>query len=225
MDLAHSHRRGHRHRVCSGTVVHRRLAVPSVSPARRRHAYGLYMLLVDLESAEAEGEARAAGYEGDTRRLPEALVPRWLPSSLLGRSAHPTFQGEGPLSSRVRAIVTAQFGAKEAGRASGPVFLLSVPSVFLLSFNPVSMFFLYGKGRRDGGGGDLLFVVLEVHNTPWDESRAYALKPKRIRKVGDEDATDRDGRVAGEVQKRYTASWDKDVRILRLHIQTSRALS
>ena len=122
------------HRVGVGTVVHERLAVPGTSPGRRRHEYGLYMLLVDLETVERE--AVANGDEPGVGRLPSALIPGWLATTLLGAARHPTFEGENEaLSRRIRKVLSVQFGAAEAARASS-VFLLCVPSVLGLSFNP-----------------------------------------------------------------------------------------
>lgn len=54
------------------------------------------------------------------------------------------------------------------------VMVLSQPRIFGLAFNPLSLFYLYNKD-------ELVGLVAEVHNTPWNERHRYfvPVEPKQ----------------------------------------------
>ncbi len=79
-------------------------------------------------------------------RLPWLIQPRW------------------------RRYLTAEEVVEQASlSAHDDVYVLTQPSLFGRSFNPVSFYFVVCNGDVQG-------IVAHVHNTPWNERHTYALK-------------------------------------------------
>ncbi len=138
--------------VAHGWVSHQRL-----SPAAHRFRYRLSMLHLDL------GEA------------PRLFRGRWLWSyqhpnlACVLRGDH--LRGGHPdLETAVRDEIQRQ--AEE--RPAGPVTLLTQPRYWGYSQNPISFYFVWSRDRRQ-----IEWLLLEVHNTPWNEQHPYVLKVPR----------------------------------------------
>lgn len=58
------------------------------------------------------------------------------------------------------------FASRHTDVAIDRVMVLSQPRIFGLAFNPLSIFYLYQKDQLVG-------LVAEVHNTPWNERHRY----------------------------------------------------
>lgn len=139
-----------------GTVGHRR-HVP------RPHAfrYRLFMLLLRLDD------------------LPQLFDDRWLWSARPDRPAPAWFRRadhfgdpDKPLDETVRRTVAEQTGFYP----EGPILLLTHLRYWGYVMNPLSVFYCLSpdETRLDA-------VVLEVHNTPWQERHVYALhQPEKI---------------------------------------------
>ncbi len=132
----------------TGRVRHRRF-----SPTTNNFTYSVHMFLLDL----AELDTVFAG--------------RWFWSA--HRSAPVRFRRadhfgppERPLDEAVRDLVEKETGARPAGR----ILLLTNLRHFGYYINPVSVFYC-----MPAGGGAPEAVVLEVRNTPWDETHPYVL--------------------------------------------------
>ncbi len=70
----------------------------------------------------------------------------------------------------IESIVQDDLGRElAANRAITSVRLLTQPRYFGLSFNPLSLFYCYD------GVGELVCVVGEVHNTPWNQRHRYVI--------------------------------------------------
>ena len=134
-----------------GSVYHRR-----TEPVEHAFSYRIFMPLFDLDE------------------LPELLdrVPLWSarrPAPARFRRSDYLGGAAAPLAEAVRERV-----AGELGRApEGPVRLLTNPRYWGVGFNPVSFYYLHGRGA----GEPVEAIVAEVTNTPWGERRSYVLSP------------------------------------------------
>jgi uncharacterized protein len=134
-----------------GWVRHRRHA-----PRRHGFRYPLFMLWLDLSE------------------LDDVFAGRWLwstrsPNLAWFRRADYCGDRTLPLDEAVRREVLRQTGQ----RPTGPIRLLTHPRYFGFGFNPISLYYCYGRD-----GSDLDAVVGEVTNTPWGERRLYVLPMK-----------------------------------------------
>lgn len=132
-----------------GLVRHRRFA-----EAAHRFEYRLFMMLLDLDEIDA---VCALSPAWSARRFAPAWFRRrdFLP-------AH-----EGTLREAVQAELRA-LGVAEP--APGPIRILTHLRYWGLSFNPISIYYCYGAD-----GVTLQHLLLEVHNTPWNERHCYLL--------------------------------------------------
>ncbi len=139
---------GRHSRVARGFVVHRRF-----TPRAHRFRYGLSMLLVDLD-------------EG-----PRLFRKRWLWSwnrrnfAAILRRDH-LRHGGADWAEAVRELVHTRSGQ----RPQGPISLLTQPRYAGYVMNPISVYLIWAPGRER-----LEWVLLEVHNTPWNQQVAYLL--------------------------------------------------
>lgn len=132
---------------CEGWVVHRRR-----SPIEHEFRYPVWMLFADVD------------------RL-EHMPPRWLSTRrrLAPLSVRPDdYPRSAPARAGIRDAVNAQLRARHLPPADR-VFLLTQPRSWGWLFNPVSFYFCYR-------GDDLVHVVAEITNTPWDEVHRYVLE-------------------------------------------------
>jgi len=131
-----------------GAVRHRRF-----TPTEHQFRYSLFQSYLDLDE------------------LDQAFARRWFWS--VNRPNVASFRREDhvgpidqPLAETVRQIV-----ARETGhRPGGPIRLLTHLRYFGVVMNPVSFYFCFDE--KDSG---LEAVVLEVHNTPWNERHCYVI--------------------------------------------------
>ena len=135
--------------VASGKIYHHRF-----SPRAHGFNYPLSMLYLDLQ---------------ETPQL-FAQHPLWSwnrsnVASVL-RKDH-LRREEADLSCALRACIE-EFSGE---RAEGPISLLTQPRYFGYCMNPISVYFVWSADRSA-----LQWLVLEVHNTPWDEQQIYVLK-------------------------------------------------
>jgi uncharacterized protein len=131
-------------RLYVGSVTHRRFR-----PARHRLRYRMYWILFDVDEIDA---------------LAEGL--RWFSRNRFNLvSFFDRDHGSGDGQS-VRAYVEQALGSAGIPADGGTIRLLCMPRVFGYSFNPISIFFCYGKD-------DALHAILyEVHNT-FSQRHAY----------------------------------------------------
>jgi DUF1365 family protein len=132
-----------------GEVRHRR-------HGERPHAfaYPLFMVCLDLDEAE---QICAQSALWSSRRF----APAWF------RRADFLPDMPGNLREAVLAKLTAA-GRDTAG--IGAIRLLTHLRYWGVSFNPVSIFYCH-----DAASGALRHLLLEVHNTPWNERHCYVL--------------------------------------------------
>lgn len=135
-----------RNSACEGWVVHRRCA-----PQRHEFRYPVWMLLVDVD-------------EPPRRRWPWlSLGSRVAPLSVRGCD-YPRVREEGAtLRDRINARLR-----REGCEAAERIFLLTQPRSWGWLFNPVSFYFCFR-------GVELVHVVAEITNTPWNEVHWYVL--------------------------------------------------
>jgi len=132
-----------------GEVRHRR-------HAQARHAFGyrLFMAYLDLDEIESVC----------------ALTPLWSAQ----RFAPAWFRRDDFLPGRPGSLRAAVLDAlREKGAAVdgiGPVRMLTHLRYWGLSFNPISLFYVFAQD-----GVTLRHLLLEVHNTPWNERHVYLL--------------------------------------------------
>lgn len=134
--------------IYSGWVQHRRRAP-------RDHAFRYRVFMVYLDLAELD------------RVL--ALTPfwsrsRWAPA----RFRREDFFGDPALSldEAVRRRVAEQGGE----RPTGPIRMLANWRYFGINMNPISLYYCF-----DDSGERVRWILLDVHNTPWNERHGYLL--------------------------------------------------
>ncbi|AKS42275.1 DUF1365 domain-containing protein [Wenzhouxiangella marina] len=132
--------------LATGTVWHRRTV-----PRPHRFRYSLYFSLLDLDALEGLFQRSRLW---SLRRFNLVSFRR---SDYLGPP-------ELGVSEAVRERVHTELGF----RPTGQVFLLTHLRQWGFCFNPVSFYFCHHEG-------ELAAIVAEVHNTPWNERRAYVL--------------------------------------------------
>ena len=135
----------------TGRVMHRRL-----SPVRRRFAYGLSWLYLNLDEVQEQ-----------MRRVRLLTSGRWGLVSFR-RDDH-LGEPQIPLSDSVRSLVAEQTGAAPAG----PICLLTQPRSWGRYFSPLNLYYCF-----DESGQRVEAVVGEVSNTPWRERHCYVLTPE-----------------------------------------------
>lgn len=132
-----------------GWVQHRRF-----SPRKHDFRYRLSMLYLDLDEASQI-----------LKRHPLWSYQRWNLACVLRRDH--LHGGAADLSCAVRDQIENFSGQ----RPTGPICLLTQPRYFGYCINPISVYFVWSQDRSQ-----LQWVMLEVHNTPWDEQHAYILR-------------------------------------------------
>lgn len=131
-----------------GTLRHRRLIAPS-----RDFEYALFMAYLDL------GE------------IDSVFAGRWLwstkaPNLAWFRRADHYGDPNASLDAAIRHLILERTGA----RPEGPIRLLTHLRYLGHCFNPVSVYYCFGKNGRA-----LETIVAEVNNTPWGERHMYVL--------------------------------------------------
>ncbi len=132
-----------------GWVRHRRF-----SPRKHDFRYRLSMLYLDLNEATTI-----------FNRHPLWSYQRWNLACVLRRDH--LRGGDADLACAVRDQIEAFSGQRPAG----PVSLLTQPRYFGYCINPISVYFVWSEDRSQ-----LEWLLLEVHNTPWEEQHAYILR-------------------------------------------------
>ena len=135
--------------IATGRVSHHRF-----TPQKHGFAYQLSMLYLDLAEAP-QVMAQHPLWSWNRRNL--ACVLR---SDHLRRS-------ETDLAAAVRGCIKDFTGEL----AAGPITLLTQPRYLGHCINPISVYFVWSQDRSR-----LEWLLLEVHNTPWDEQQPYVLK-------------------------------------------------
>jgi DUF1365 family protein len=109
----------------------------------------------------------------DLAELDQIFAGRWFWSverpnwASFRRADH--LRSRGPLDQAVLDAVKEQLGY----RPTGPVRILTHLRYLGYCFNPISIYYCYGKEGRT-----LEAIVTEVHNTPWGEEYIRALDPR-----------------------------------------------
>ncbi len=140
---------GLRSALYEGRVVHHR-----TGPVDHRFAYGVAMVLLDLD--EVETVCR--------------LHPLWSAeraNAVSFRRADYLGDPSVPLARAVADLVAERTGT----RPEGPISVLTHLRTWGWLFNPITTYYCY-----DPSGGEVTHVVVEVTNTPWHERTAYVLE-------------------------------------------------
>jgi len=138
--------------IYSGWVSHSRL-----SPRPHRFSYRVFMVYLDL--AELHRVVSLS---------PLWSLSRWAPA----RFKREDFFGDPRLSldEAVRRRV-----AEEGGeRPAGPIRMLANWRYFGVNMNPLSIYYCF-----DHSGERVRWILLDVHNTPWNERHGYLLDCRR----------------------------------------------
>lgn len=173
------------HEFCAGTVWHVR-----ETPFRHAFDYGVHMLLLDLDALDS-AFAGHRFWSLDARNL----------GSFRQRDHLRVADGSGApprLADRARDAVATRLGFRPEGR----VRLLVHPRYLGYAFNPVTFYLFQGRDVRHAGavpssrGVDTLdAILLEVSNTPWNQTHLYAL-----------DCREGDGPWSFEIDKDFHVS-------------------
>lgn len=133
--------------IFAGSVMHRRMR-----PRRHRLRYSIFSLLFDLDELDALD-----------RRL--RLFSRNRFNLLSFRDDDYGFEKGRPLKQQVEDFLR-EAGVEPDG---GPVRLLTIPRILGYAFNPLNVYFCYGRES-----GALIAIVCEVNNT-FGQRHAYVL--------------------------------------------------
>lgn len=135
--------------VAFGTLRHRRH-----EPRKHAFEYAISMLYLDL--SEASEVMRLHPLWSWNRRNIACVL----------RDDHLRHPAED-LGEAVRATIEAFSGE----RCEGSISLLTQPRYWGHALNPISVYFVWSPDRTR-----LEWLLLEVHNTPWEEQQAYVLR-------------------------------------------------
>lgn len=146
-----------RSKIARGWTRHRRFA-----PKAHDFRYRVSMLRLDLAEVETVFQRR--------------WLWSWNAPNLLSVQRRDHLRQGGPdLAEAVRELIVERGGA----RPTGPIELLTQPRYAGYVMNPISVYLVWTTDRSR-----LDWVVLEVHNTPWDQQIAYVLKPPAEQQSG-----------------------------------------
>ena len=173
-----------------GWVTHQRLM-----PAHR-FRYRLCSLYLDLSELK---EVFASSRWWSTQR---PAVARFRRADHLGDPAV-------PLDTAVRQLVERRLGQAP----SGPIRLLTHPRYFGYVMNPISIFYCF-----DQDANEVTSLVVEVHNTPWNERHCYVLDGRDAREF--RRATAKEFHVSPFLPMDMNYRWQVDVpgETLSVHI-------
>jgi DUF1365 family protein len=132
--------------IYEGYVRHRRF-----TPVHNVFQYRLYMLFLDLAELPQVFEGRCLWSYGH---------PNLAFFRRRDHLGHPLT----PLDESVKDLVAEELGE----RPQGPIRLLTHLRYFGFCFNPVSFYYCY-----DPMGRNVESLVVEIHNTPWNEEYCY----------------------------------------------------
>lgn len=134
--------------IYTGSVRHRRFA-----PAAHAFTYDLFMMYLDLSELPSLFKGRLL-WSGDR------------PSFAWFRRRDHLGDPRIPLDAAVRDLVE----STGAARPDGPIGLLTNLRYGGHCFNPISLYYCWNRDSPI-----IAAMVVEVHNTPWGERRAYVL--------------------------------------------------
>ncbi len=135
--------------IYEGHIRHRRF-----TPVLNQFQYGLFLFYLDLDE------------------LPNLFAHRWFfsherPNLVYFRRRDHLGDPNVSLDEAVRDLVEAETGT----RPEGPIRLLTHLRYLGYCFNPLSVYYCYGRDDRQPET-----IVAEVHNTPWGEEHCYVLE-------------------------------------------------
>ena len=142
-------------RLYSGSVRHRR-----ITPAKHGFNYRLYMLFLDLD--ELPSIANQAWYFSVDK---VNLINFRSRDYLDGNAASPTQLKQGVINRVEQWFAAQRKPCPEICR----VALLTHPRYLGIVFNPLSMYYCYN------GDNELVAMLADVSNTPWNERHHYVL--------------------------------------------------
>ncbi len=144
--------------IYTGTVTHNRF-----TPRDHEFHYEMDYLFLDLAETEELCDLSAI-WSYDKSNLISIRRDDYLPGPLtLEQQVHKTVK---------------ELGGEEY---TGSTYLLSTPRRLGHCMNPISLFYCYNKSTKAGACKDektqeLVYVLAEVHNTPWDQRHLYLLR-------------------------------------------------
>jgi uncharacterized protein len=144
--------------IYQGTVRHRRF-----SPQKHDFSYQVFMMYLDTQELDKV-----------LSLSPFWSTSRWAPARLKRDDFHINKKSIGNSDTRnlptideaVRNTVELETGI----RPSGPIRMLVNLRYWGYSINPLSTYYCF-----DNAGENIIALVAEVHNTPWNERHAYVL--------------------------------------------------
>ena len=139
--------------IYSGWVRHRRHA-----PRSHEFRYRVYMVYLDLSELDALLEL-----------TPLWSRSRWAPA----RFRREDFFGDPALS--LDEAVRRRVAEARGERPAGPIRMLANWRYFGINMNPISIYYCF-----DDTGSQVHWVLLDVHNTPWNERHGYLLDTRDV---------------------------------------------
>ena len=142
--------------IYSGWVQHRRFA-----PRSNCFRYRVFMMYLDLAELEQV----------------ESISPWWgRGRGALARFRRDDFFGDPSVSldETVRQRVASEYGQ----RPDGPIRMLANWRYFGFNMNPISVYYCF-----DAAGEEIQWLLLDVHNTPWNERHGYVLDCRDMGRV------------------------------------------
>lgn len=148
--------------IYTGTVRHRRF-----SPKQHAFEYDVFMMYLDTREIEqvfslskfwslkkfAPVQFKRSDFHVDNKNIGENNLP--------------------PIDESVRNTIESATGA----RPTGPIRMLVNLRYWGVNMNPISTYYCF-----DNSGENVIAILAEVHNTPWNERHAYVLTGKDFSK-------------------------------------------
>lgn len=144
--------------IYQGTVRHRRY-----SPKKHDFSYQVFMMYLDTQELDKV-----------LSLSPFWSTSKWAPARLKRDDFHinkkyvdnPDNKKLPPIDDAIRDTVELETGI----RLNGPIRMLVNLRYWGFSINPLSTYYCFDKS-----GKNIIAIVAEVHNTPWNERHAYVL--------------------------------------------------
>lgn len=139
-------------------------------PVKHAFSYPLFIFAIDLEEVED-------GLFSETM-WPLSLIVNFRPKDHLKEHNRqdPDDDSSQPLQDRIHHFVALKTkGRVQTSRSSHHILLVTHLCYFGYNFNPVSFYYVIEKAT-----GEIVVIVAEVSNTPWNEMYSYVLHENSV---------------------------------------------
>ncbi|MES2822997.1 MAG: DUF1365 domain-containing protein [Pseudomonadota bacterium] len=140
--------------IYQGTVRHRRY-----SPKKHDFSYRVFMMYLDTQELDKV-----------LSLSPFWSTSRWAPARFKRDDFHKNKNVTGNPDTSIDEAVRNTVELETGTRPNGPIRMLVNLRYWGYSINPLSTYYCFDKS-----GEDIIAIVAEVHNTPWNERHAYVL--------------------------------------------------